>query len=81
MHVQLERITGFFQAFMSGIKGLSGFSAGSITQRAQYPFIKEHTLNHNIKAPYNLRYVSYLKGIGLVLRSSFSPLTLSRAYP
>ena len=25
--------------------------AGGATQRTQYPFIMEHTLNHNIKAP------------------------------
>ena len=36
-----------------------------VTQRAQYPLIKEYTLNHNIEAPYNLRYIPYLRGIGL----------------
>ena len=38
----------------------------SFPQRGQYPLIQEYTLNHNdVKAPYNLRYIPYLRGIGL----------------
>ena len=32
------------------------------TRRAQHPLIKESTLNHHIKAPYNLKYIPYLMG-------------------
>ena len=34
-------------------------------QRAQYPLIKESTLNHNIKGPYNFRYIpSFIRVLG-----------------
>ena len=32
------------------------------TQRAQYPLIREYTLNHNIKAPICFRVYSLIKG-------------------
>ena len=34
------------------------------TQGAQYPSIKEYTLNHTIRAPIVVRYIPYLTGIG-----------------
>ena len=33
------------------------------TQRTQYPLTRDYTLNHNIKAPYNVRHIFLNSGV------------------
>ena len=46
-----------------------------VTQRAQYPLIKEYSLNQKYEGPYHLRYNSLIEGywgsLGRLLLSTF----------